>query len=65
MSEAKAQVDKQQRVAEAAQRALAEAQERRNQQAEAADSPKEIDGRDGLNPTRFGDWEKKGVAVDF
>jgi len=26
---------------------------------------KEIGGQDGPEPTRFGDWEKKGIAVDF
>lgn len=25
----------------------------------------ESGGRDGLEPTRYGDWEKKGIAVDF
>lgn len=25
----------------------------------------EVGGRDGLDPTRYGDWELKGVAVDF
>lgn len=27
--------------------------------------PKEIGGRDGLEPTRFGDWEKAGRCIDF
>ncbi|WP_414706931.1 DUF1674 domain-containing protein [Rudaea sp.] len=27
--------------------------------------PKEIGGRDGLEPTRYGDWEKNGRCVDF
>ena len=49
----------------AAVRALAEAEERRKQ-AEAADLPKELGGRkDGPEPVRYGDWEKKGIAVDF
>ena len=26
---------------------------------------KEIGGRDGPEPTRFGDWEKKGIVSDF
>ena len=26
---------------------------------------KEIGGADGLEPTRFGDWEKKGITSDF
>ena len=27
--------------------------------------PKEFKGRGGLEPTRFGDWEVKGIASDF
>lgn len=50
----------------AAQRALAEAAERRKKaEAEAKALPKEYGGRDGLDPARFGDWEKKGIAIDF
>lgn len=48
----------------AAQRALAEAEERRRN-AQKPDLPKELGGRDGPEPVRFGDWEKKGIAVDF
>jgi hypothetical protein len=48
----------------AAQRALAEAEERRKK-AKGHDLPKELGGRDGPEPVRFGDWEKKGIAVDF
>jgi len=48
----------------AAQRALAEAEARR-QQADAVTMPNEIGGRDGPEPVRYGDWEKKGLAVDF
>lgn len=48
----------------AAQRALAEAEERRKT-AKAQELPKELGGRDGPEPVRFGDWEKKGIAVDF
>lgn len=48
----------------AAQRALAEAEERRKQ-AEALDLPPELGGRDGPEPVRYGDWEKKGIAIDF
>ena len=29
------------------------------------DSPAEIGGRDGPEPTRFGDWEKNGIVTDF
>ncbi|WP_372602857.1 DUF1674 domain-containing protein [Actibacterium sp.] len=49
----------------AAQRALAEAEERRKKAAEADPLPKELGGRDGPEPVRYGDWEKKGIAVDF
>ena len=27
--------------------------------------PKEIGGRGGLDPTRYGDWEKAGRCIDF
>ncbi len=47
-----------------AQRALAEAEERRKAKPEVS-LPKEVNGRDGPEPTRFGDWEKKGIASDF
>lgn len=52
-----------------AQRALAEAEERRRQrdqaQAEAGDQPKELGGRKGPDPARYGDWENGGIASDF
>lgn len=48
----------------AAQRALAEAEERRRLAGEPA-LPKELGGRNGPEPVRFGDWEKKGIAIDF
>ena len=49
----------------AAQRALAEAEERRRN-AETREIPKELGGRkDGPEPVRYGDWEKKGIAIDF
>lgn len=48
----------------AAQRALAEAEERRRN-AVALNLPEELGGRDGPEPVRYGDWEKKGLAVDF
>ncbi|MEO9516175.1 MAG: DUF1674 domain-containing protein [Paracoccaceae bacterium] len=48
----------------AAQRALAEAEERRLT-AKALEQPTELGGRDGPEPVRYGDWEKKGLAVDF
>jgi hypothetical protein len=48
----------------AAKRALAEAEERRKK-AEAQDMPRELGGRKGPEPVRYGDWEKKGIAIDF
>ena len=32
---------------------------------DAKDVPKEIGGRGGPDPTRYGDWEKAGRCVDF
>jgi hypothetical protein len=50
----------------AAQRALAEAEARRAEiDRKAAAMAKERNGRDGPEPVRYGDWEKKGLAVDF
>ena len=46
---------------DAARRALAEAEERRKAQPQAI-LPKEVNGRPGPEPTRFGDWENKGWA---
>ena len=51
---------------EAAKRALAEAEERRiAREAELEARPKELGGRDGPDPARYGDWEKKGIAIDL
>ena len=50
----------------AAQRALAEAEARRQQSAaDAKPMPKEFQGPKGPEPTRYGDWENKGIASDF
>ncbi len=49
----------------AAQRALAEAEARRAAETKAKPLPKELGGRDGPEPVRYGDWEKKGIAIDF
>jgi hypothetical protein len=53
-----------QRIAEAAERARAEAEARR-----AADDkkqlPPELGGPKGPEPTRYGDWERKGIVSDF
>jgi hypothetical protein len=50
----------------AAQRALAEAEARRKQaEVNATAQPKEFGGPKGPEPTRYGDWERKGIASDF
>jgi hypothetical protein len=51
----------------AAQRALAEAEARRAAAAQAKTQPaaKEFQGPKGPEPTRYGDWENKGIASDF
>ncbi|TQF29294.1 DUF1674 domain-containing protein [Bradyrhizobium sp. UNPA324] len=52
----------------AAQRALAEAEARRQAAAAEAMSEakaKELQGPKGPEPTRYGDWERKGIASDF
>lgn len=49
---------------EAAARALAEAEARRKASV-APHLPKEVGGQDGPEPTRYGDWEKKGIVSDF
>lgn len=50
-----------------AERALAEAEERRVAASKeaAVKGPKELQGPQGPEPTRFGDWERKGIASDF
>jgi hypothetical protein len=48
----------------AAIRALEEAEERRKA-GRPADMPKEIGGRGGADPARYGDWEVNGRAIDF
>lgn len=48
----------------AAKRALAEAEARRNA-AQEEKRPTELGGRDGPEPVRYGDWENKGIAIDF
>jgi hypothetical protein len=47
-----------------AQRALAEAEARRKTAGKDG-LPTELGGRDGPEPVRYGDWERKGIAVDF
>lgn len=53
-------------LSDAAIQALAEAEERRRVRQEvSARGPKEIGGREGPDPVRYGDWEKDGIASDF
>ena len=52
------------RIAEAAERAKAEAEARRAKEARVQ-SPPELGGPKGPEPTRYGDWEIKGIVSDF
>ncbi len=55
-----------QRSGGAAERALAEADARRAERKRAQHArPREINGRQGPEPVRYGDWENKGIASDF
>jgi hypothetical protein len=58
------QDDIEKRIAEAGIRATEEAAARRAN-APAAALPPELGGRKGPEPTRYGDWEKKGIVSDF
>ena len=63
---ADAETKRRARIAAAATRASAEAEARRGRIVTAARAmPREIDGRDGPEPVRFGDWEVDGKASDF
>jgi len=58
--------DRQARIEGAAKRALAEAKARRAEyDRRANERPAELGGPKGEEPTRYGDWEKDGVASDF
>ncbi|EJF89634.1 hypothetical protein ME1_00404 [Bartonella vinsonii subsp. arupensis OK-94-513] len=64
-SQQKAMRDKQQQsLSSAAQRALHEAEERRKSETHE-EKPVENGGRGGKDPSRYGDWEIKGRAIDF
>lgn len=52
------------RIREAGKRAAAEAEERRRAKVPVS-YPKEVGGPQGPEPTRFGDWERNGIASDF
>ena len=56
--------NKKTKLAAAAERALAEAITRKKK-SKSQDAPNELGGRDGPEHVRFGDWERKGIAVDF
>ena len=52
-------------LAPAAQRALEEAEVRRRARTSSSGPPKELGGRQGPDPVRYGDWENGGIASDF
>jgi hypothetical protein len=53
-------------LAPAAERALAEAAQRRAEvDRKLSERPEELHGRKGPDPARYGDWEVKGIASDF
>ena len=61
-----APVAERKKLTPAAERALAEAEARRKVAASSATPhQKEFQGPKGLEPTRYGDWERKGIASDF
>lgn len=53
-----------QRIREAGERAKREAEERRKNEVQPPRA-KEVGGQKGPEPTRYGDWENKGIASDF
>lgn len=53
------------KLSPAAKRALAEAAERRNAREDAESREPEKGGPKGVEPTRYGDWERGGIAYDF
>lgn len=57
------ETEKRRRRSEAASRALAEAETRRAN--DKTERPRELRGREGPDPVRYGDWEVKGLATDF
>jgi hypothetical protein len=63
---AAAPVAERKQLTPAAQRALAEAEARRKAaEANASPQQREFQGPKGLEPTRYGDWEHRGIASDF
>ena len=61
---ASAETEPKRKLTPEAERALAEAEARRKAAADAVRA-REIGGRNGPEPVRYGDWENKGIAVDF
>ena len=71
----KAATGAERRLSPPAERALAEAEERRRaalagfdgagDAASGGGGAREVGGRDGPDPVRYGDWEVKGIAADF
>jgi hypothetical protein len=66
-SSSPATVAERKKLTPAAERALAEAEARRKAAEASAVTPrqKEYQGPKGPEPTRYGDWERKGIASDF
>jgi hypothetical protein len=60
-----AQTAERKKLTPAAERALAEAEARRKAAAASTTLQKEFQGPKGPEPTRYGDWERKGIASDF
>ncbi len=55
-----------QKLSQTAIQALREARERERAKPAPTPMPKEINGpKSGIEPTRYGDWERKGRCVDF
>ena len=58
-------IDTEKQITQAKQ-ALEEAKKRRSDASNSSENrPVELKGRGGLEPTRFGDWEVKGITSDF
>lgn len=53
------------KLSPAAKRALAEAEERRKARQDSESRKAEKGGPKGVEPTRYGDWERGGIAYDF
>ena len=65
MSQQEDQESKGKILSPAAERALAEAEERRRHASPQQEPAAEINGPKGPEPVRYGDWERKGIASDF